>query len=293
MVDSEVENMFDTLAISEVRDEGGSRKCKSDGGDSQITDFVFDTPPDSPGHWSYSGPTLLNEDESVDITAANDYFGTYQQIVEQDLAFDYENRNKAAARERTVDEVFRQIRDWDAARQSHNTDLEEKRQSQSHAESTAEKLLSDTGPTEKSELLKIMAKMPKGAHLHVHFNAHLPPKVLLDIAKGVDPMFITGSLPLISENDFESFDKCDIALSISSPKEEKSGSLFETGSQFGHTMKLSAFVDQFPKHYTKVRESIDDVDNWLLGKLLSDKTGIDRSLQSPTRYVLQSPLETI
>jgi hypothetical protein len=289
MADTNIENMFDTLAISEGRERRGPDLCESDETQSQTTSFANDTPPDSSEKWSCSSFTLLDEDIGADFRLANDYFGSLGQLAEQDLTFDFGQRNHTVDNERVVDNIFRKIRRWDISRrpQSHKPGPSEEYQTQSHAGPTYDHLPLNAESIEKTEMFKIIAKMPKGAHLHIHFNTYLSPKALLGIAKGVDLMFITSSLPLIGENDFENFDKCDIAFSILTSEKEKLGSLFETGSRFGHTMKLSTFVEQFPHHYRKVGENIHNVDDWLLGKLLSYKNEIDRPFQSTARYVLR------
>jgi len=54
---------------------------------------------------------------------------------------------------------------------------------------------------ERSLLFKIARRMPKGAHLHLHFNAELSPRLVLDKAKNMDNMFIRSTRPLVSKQD--------------------------------------------------------------------------------------------
>lgn len=56
---------------------------------------------------------------------------------------------------------------------------------------------------EKSHLFKIVKKMPKGAHLHAHFNAELPVDNLLERVRNMDTMFVRSTQPLILPEDYE------------------------------------------------------------------------------------------
>lgn len=68
----------------------------------------------------------------------------------------------------------------------------------------------------KSYLLQIAEKMPKGAHLHIHFNATLLPHILLEKAERMVNMYIWTSVPLVTK---ESFDLCEIQFSLGERKE--------------------------------------------------------------------------
>ncbi|EMR71431.1 putative adenosine deaminase protein [Eutypa lata UCREL1] len=68
----------------------------------------------------------------------------------------------------------------------------------------------------KSYLLQIAEKMPKGAHLHIHFNATLLPHILLEKAERMVNMYIWTSVPLVT---MESFDLCEIQFSLGERKE--------------------------------------------------------------------------
>lgn len=68
----------------------------------------------------------------------------------------------------------------------------------------------------KSYLLQIAEKMPKGAHLHIHFNANLRPQVLLEKAERMPNMHIWTSAPLVTR---ESFDLCEVQFNLGERKE--------------------------------------------------------------------------
>jgi adenosine deaminase CECR1 len=50
----------------------------------------------------------------------------------------------------------------------------------------------------ESWLMKVARQMPKGAHLHIHFNSCLPATFLIQQARNVEAMYIRSTLPLTS-----------------------------------------------------------------------------------------------
>ncbi|KAI1380431.1 Metallo-dependent hydrolase [Hypoxylon crocopeplum] len=65
---------------------------------------------------------------------------------------------------------------------------------------------------EKTRLLDAARRMPKGAHLHIHFNSTLLPGFLLDIAKEMPNMYISSPThKLRSKYDF---DNCEIVFNL-------------------------------------------------------------------------------
>ncbi|KAL1616817.1 hypothetical protein SLS54_008209 [Diplodia seriata] len=63
----------------------------------------------------------------------------------------------------------------------------------------------------ESKLFDIVKHMPKGAHLHAHFNAELPVDELLDRAKNMDTMFVRSIVPLLAPEDLE---KTEIVFTV-------------------------------------------------------------------------------
>ena len=54
----------------------------------------------------------------------------------------------------------------------------------------------------ETELFKIAKKMPKGAHLHIHFNSCLPANFLIEQARDVEAMYIRSTLPLATRQNW-------------------------------------------------------------------------------------------
>ncbi|KAL7904519.1 hypothetical protein GGI35DRAFT_463087 [Trichoderma velutinum] len=238
------------------------------------------TPPGSSDYWSYSSLTLLEEDVGADGLDIHDYYERRRELVEQEkfLAFGSEYRMNASGRELVVDNIIHRIRDLDVSKTYDRSAPNEGYQGQSHPRFAGDHFLSNISLIEQTEMFKIITRMPKGAHLHIHFNACLSPKILLGVAKGMDRMFIMSNLPLTSDNNFENFDKCEIKFSIKPPQDEKPGNLFNENYQDGQTMQFAAFVEQFPKNYKKPGDN--NVDTWLLSKLLFNEHEVYQPLQT-------------
>ncbi|PSN58687.1 cat eye syndrome critical region protein 1 [Corynespora cassiicola Philippines] len=66
------------------------------------------------------------------------------------------------------------------------------------------KFLANKGLIEKlSKLFRIAMELPKGAVLHLHFNAVISPARLLEQARGMENMYIKSTIPLLCEDDLE------------------------------------------------------------------------------------------
>lgn len=212
--------------------------------------------------------------DQVSIPSIADYDKMRKEIFarEEELSFDARCRSRATAKEVHVDTIIRKMRRRDDARVYSCEPARRGYQGQLHPRFAGDHFLANVDLINKTALFQIASKMPKGAHLHIHFNACLPPKVLLDIAKGMDRMFITSNLPLVrkgeGEDEFENFDKCEIQFSIMSLGKEKDdpGNLFSANYRPRQTMKFSHFLRQFSDHYKTV-----NVDDWLQNKLMFEE----------------------
>ncbi|KAI8631210.1 hypothetical protein F5Y19DRAFT_473608 [Xylariaceae sp. FL1651] len=64
---------------------------------------------------------------------------------------------------------------------------------------------------EDTRLFHVAQMVPKGAHLHLHFNSTLKPEVLLGYAKQMNNMYLWSDLQLRTESDFRN---CKIEFSL-------------------------------------------------------------------------------
>lgn len=124
-------------------------------------------------------------------------------------------------------------------------------------------------------LYKVANNMPKGAHLHIHFNANLEPNFLLDIAKGMKRMFIASDIPLVpnarKESEpgyYDNFKRSRIRFTMLSETEEArkgTGNIFDPRYpvEGWRPMNFQKFLKDFGRHYKKC-----SVDEWLIDKLV-------------------------
>ncbi|KOS22440.1 Adenosine deaminase CECR1 [Escovopsis weberi] len=213
--------------------------------------------------------------------AAELYWKERDQTVrdEESLAFDHPCKEKATELETRVDAILKQLRRDDVANVYARADPRRGHGGQLHPRHEGDHFLSNAALIEETEVFKVLRQMPKGAHLHIHFNACLPPDILLGIAKGMDRMFITSDHALLPDahGGFESYDRCEIQFSILSreKEDEKPGDIFSPEYLARQTMKFTRFLDEFREQRPGV-----DPDEWLLSKLVFEEQEAHGLLQT-------------
>lgn len=244
---------------------------------------------DGTGDGTYDLPLDYNTISSIPDVA--DYEKLRAQVVsrEDELSFDARVRSRADDMERRVDEIIRNVRLKDEKLFSGQVSRKGYH-GQQHPRFAGDHFLSNVDLIGETDLFTIASMLPKGAHLHNHFNACLPPHVLLDIAKGMDRMFISSNLPLIckeeGEKKFENFDMCEIQFSILTPDKENAGDLFSSSYKPRQTMRFAEFLNHFSTYYTRADAGTDDemkADKWLLNKLTFHEQEAYDPLQTASR----------
>lgn len=153
---------------------------------------------------------------------------------------------------------------------------------QRHVPFPGDHYLSNVEYIETSRVLEAARHLPKGAHLHIHFNACLKPSVLLELASQMTHMFITSDRPLTEVHDdgmssksdknrkiarLQNFFLCEIQFSILPiTKRDVEPSLFSKDYQAREPMRFRMFLDQFPKDVVG-----EDAMTWLASKLVFDE----------------------
>lgn len=122
------------------------------------------------------------------------------QLAEKAVAFDHEVVATASKMERLAVELVRKIKAYDIERARSNTE-------NSTGQSTRPKLPGDhfLGTIDlinQTELMKVAKRMPKGAHLHIHFNSCLPARFLIQQARNIDAMYIRSTEPLTTPQNW-------------------------------------------------------------------------------------------
>lgn len=227
-----------------------------------------------------SHSTTSGEESKTPSTSSVDaYFQARGQLcqTEASIAFDHRCRLRASPLEQTVDSIIHRLRKRDEDCVYAAAKPRRGQGGQLHPRFAGDHFLSNTDLINQTALFDVAHNMPKGAHLHIHFNACLPPEVLLGIAKSMDRMFISSNLPLVADNEYENFAKCEIQFSLLSidKEDDAPGNVFDPEYQSRQTMKLSEFASQFPRLYPGVT-----ADEWLLAKLVFSEEEAHGPLQT-------------
>ncbi|KAM5350567.1 hypothetical protein ACJ41O_007072 [Fusarium nematophilum] len=211
------------------------------------------------------------------FNSVQDYSDLRKEFVsrEKALEFDYNCHQRGTPDERLADAIIQELKHKDEddifAKAPPRTGYGD----QPHRRFPGDHFLSNKELIDETALFRVAQRMPKGSHLHIHFNACLAPHVLLNIAKGMERMFIMSNLPLVSDNDISNFNRCEIQFQLLSPEKECPGDLFSTAYQSGQTMKFRDFLERFPEYYDKTT-----ADEWLLEKLMFHEEEAHNHLQT-------------
>jgi hypothetical protein len=244
-------------------------------------------------------PRLLPNGDYEDVAA---YKAAREQVLkfEGALSYDYNCRISASQTERLANVILLKVRERDIKDVYEAAPPRRGYGGQLHPRFFGDHFLSNVDLIEKSHLYRIVCRMPKGAHLHIHFNANLLPNVLIDIAKDMDRMFITSDIPLVPGGDSDAFDRCKIQFSILSKEavETQGGekSIFTQDYESRKPMPfkkfLAEFGDQFraahPVENSNGNSPVDgrpriedvDVDKWLGYKLVFHEEEAHNFLQT-------------
>jgi adenosine deaminase CECR1 len=136
------------------------------------------------------------------------------QLAESSIAFDAEVTATASKIEARAAALLKKIRasDWENI---YGPPFD----AQGHAtgkRTEGEHFLGNVDLINRTKLMEVARQMPKGAHLHIHFNSCLPGKFLIQQARNIDAMYIRSTLPLTSP---ENMATCRISFMVMTPHE--------------------------------------------------------------------------
>ncbi|KAJ4169282.1 hypothetical protein NW754_001394 [Fusarium falciforme] len=194
---------------------------------------------------------------------------------EEKMGFEHQCRQNATEEEQRANEIIQWLRHQDQVNVFNTAPRRKGYGGQLHSRFVGDHFLSNKPLIEDTALFRITRQMPKGSHLHIHFNSCLQPHVLLDIAKEMDGMWISSDLRLTPDNDYESFEQCEIQFSLATKNDEPLGNLFHGERKGRRWMKFQDFLRQFPAHYEK-----STADEWLSNKLMFHEDEAHNCLQS-------------
>ena len=267
---------------ADAREDIGAAQRASD---AQVQDLASM----DPAHWK-AVTELPKKLELGKHPDKDDYLAARANILrlERGIGFDSRCRVRATSLEERANSIVGALRKRDEAQVYDRAEHRIGHGGQTHRRFAGDHFLSNVELIDQTSLFDVARHMPKGAHLHIHYNACLPPRVLLDIAKGMDRMFVTSDLPLIADGDGVNFDKCEMQFSILSPGKEKPGNLFSAAYQPRQTMRFGEFLREFPRHYTRAT-----ADQWLADKLVFHEQEAHGVLQTAAGYVRLPPFSNM
>ncbi|RFU31641.1 hypothetical protein B7463_g4687, partial [Scytalidium lignicola] len=223
--------------------------------------------------WSIDG--IVGDPEFQDV-AAYDKARNQLKEAEKALAFDaHVKKARNADVEEKAAKLVKKIRayDWDHTYKPVD----------SHGHSTGTRtegqhFLGNVDLINQTELLRVAKRMPKGAHLHVHFNSCLPAEFLIREARDVDAMYIRSTLPLTTP---ENWKECRISFMVQTLYEathikNSEGEMEHVGladifsPHYIHNrwMRYKDFQNKFQiKHGEDMESSIEVVESWLVQKM--------------------------
>lgn len=193
------------------------------------------------------------------LTATNpaDYQKKREELRKREaaLGFEYQSASTASDKEKRVNQI---LQDWKRDDDENLYASEPPRKGwggQMHPRFAGDHFLTNKALINRSRVLRMAQRLPKGAHLHIHFNACLQPHVLLRIASKMEHMYITSDLPLLAENDHHNYKRAKIQFSIMA-QTASTGNLFdEDYRDRSGAMKFKEFIADFPRQYQPASSS--------------------------------------
>ncbi|KAI1278278.1 hypothetical protein F5Y07DRAFT_361264 [Xylaria sp. FL0933] len=120
-----------------------------------------------------------------------------------------------------------------------------------HSLSSGQHFLHIRDRLEDSRLFQVARMMPKGAHLHLHFNSTLLPGVLLGYAKDMPNMYIWSDHRLVDEIDFKN---CKLEFSLRNLEQVHSDMHAKAAESYDSTMQEKlARASRLPDEAAKIR----------------------------------------
>ena len=223
-------------------------------------------------------------DSGLDKTTVSPYFRDSNQYFteraelsfrEASLGFEWMCKQKATPEEVRANNILQILK--------HNDEViygsEPPRQGyggQKHGRFSGDHFLSNRDLIERTDVFRLASRMPKGGHLHIHFNTNLKPTFLLDIAKSMPRMFISSDRPLLEKEDFK---LCNIQFLIRSVQAEEldgvAWDIFTADYEPARWMRFDQFRSNFHEYSPLV-----SVDQWLQGKLVFTEEEVHDPLQT-------------
>jgi len=224
------------------------------------------------------GDRLYKTDVAPHIPDGDSYFKQRDKLSlrEANLGFERACNPRTTPDEELADKILQILKHNDELSIYDSAPSRDGSGGQTHPRFSGDHFLSNRDLIEKTSVFKLATRMPKGSHLHIHFNTNLPANFLLDVAKTMPRMFIKMDRALLLDADY---DNCRIQFLIRSIQtEEEDGrtwDVFAADYKTDKWMRLDRFLRKFREH----RRSVS-VDQWLQGKIVFNEEETHGMLQT-------------
>ncbi|KAF2873605.1 hypothetical protein BDV95DRAFT_348410 [Massariosphaeria phaeospora] len=215
---------------------------------------------------------------------------------ERNTSWDHNVKASASASERQAAMIMSQLREFERAKLFGSTASEDLPKPHT-LDMGGQFLTNQKRIEEQSRVYRIAQEVPKGALLHLHFNAELHPERLLEYARTKGNLYIRSTQPLQSAEDLE---LTEVVFNVMDPsKVDENVNIFDEnypGKKVNYKPKDEAykrvwmpweefkgkFVGKFRGQYVqtedekKTKVSLEPAENWVKQKMvLSEKEAYD------------------
>lgn len=190
--------------------------------------------------------------------------------VEHAAAFDYSACKSASPTEKKANDIVKALLDLESSTVYgvHHNGLGHE---PAHQFRRARHLI------DESKIFEIAKRAPKGALLHCHLDAMLPPQELIEIATGMANMGIRTDCALTHKGFFEHAMPTFHVLGKKDVEKCKDTDVFSSSYLAGQWMLLSKFKETFPGGAGKA-------DEWIASKIMLDVDDIYHTSQTVNGY---------
>ena len=195
------------------------------------------------------------------------------QLEEMARAFDADLTKSSTSIEQQAVEIVKKIRlfDWE---QTYGADANAPPRGKRPA---GQHFLGSIDLINQTELFNVAKQMPKGSHLHVHFNSCLPAAFLIRQARDIGAMYIRSTLPLITAEDMTAARISFMVMTLREATHPKDANGSETYTPLGDLLD-SKYKSNTWMPYKEFRERFRYVDQ--SGQLLEGTCGAERWLET-------------
>lgn len=138
----------------------------------------------------------------------------------------------------------------------------------------------------RSRLFQIAKEMPKGCHLHLHFNAELECEELIKKARELPHnMLVRSTQPMLSDKDYEESELVFNVMPVNTPTADLFSPDYSPAWKTADAKPWMRWTD-FRKEFSKRRPNID-AEDWIRDKMVLSEDEVYNRWQTVNGYVVK------